>query len=120
MPDRDYYLKDDPKLVEVREKYVAHVERTFALLGEKPDEAKKSAQAVLAFETTLAGPQLSRVDRRDPKKTYHRMDRAALAKLAPAIPWDAYLKELGIPDAKAINVSEPEYVAAVDKELASA
>ena len=34
LPDRDYYLKDDPESVEIRHKYVAHVQKMFELAGE--------------------------------------------------------------------------------------
>src|SRR5256885_9396200 len=47
MPDRDYYLKDDPKSVELRQKYLTHVERMFALAGDKPEEAKAHAATVM-------------------------------------------------------------------------
>ena len=83
MPDRDYYLKDDPRTLAIRDKYIAHVERTFALLGDKPEVAKKEAAAVFALEKALAADQISRVEHRDPIKTYHRMTAAELAKLAP-------------------------------------
>src|SRR5207245_11134256 len=33
LPDRDYYLKDDPKLVELRKKYVEQVQKLFDMLG---------------------------------------------------------------------------------------
>src|SRR5262249_8331247 len=34
LPDRDYYLKDDAKSVELRKQYVAHVTKMLELLGE--------------------------------------------------------------------------------------
>ena len=54
LPDRDYYLKDDPKSVELRQQYVAHVQRIFELSGEAPDQAKTDAQTVMRLETELA------------------------------------------------------------------
>ena len=54
LPDREYYLKDDAKSVELRQKYVAHVQRMLELAGEKPDRAKADAAAVMQFETALA------------------------------------------------------------------
>src|SRR5450755_2190973 len=47
LPDRDYYLKDDPKSAETRAQYVAHVQKTFALLGE--DSATASADAKIVM-----------------------------------------------------------------------
>jgi putative endopeptidase len=34
LPDRDYYIKDDPKSVETRQKYVEHVQKLFELAGD--------------------------------------------------------------------------------------
>ncbi|HEY2510518.1 MAG TPA: M13 family metallopeptidase [Polyangiaceae bacterium] len=120
LPDRDYYLKDDAKMATMRDAYVAHAERVFGLLGDKPEVAKQEAQALFTFEKSLAEPQMARVDKRDPNKIYHRMDRAELAKTAPGFAWDAYFKEMGFPGITAINVYEPTYLAAVDKKLAGA
>src|SRR5215470_19166717 len=47
LPDRDYYLKDDAKSVELRQQYVAHVEKMFTLLGENAAQAKADAKVVL-------------------------------------------------------------------------
>ncbi len=120
MPDRDYYLKDDEKTAATRDKYIAHVERLFGLLGDKPDAAKKEAASVYALEKALATAQISRVEHRDPVKTYHRMTQAELAKLAQTFQWDAYFKELGAPAVPAINVRVPDYVAAFDGRFAGA
>jgi putative endopeptidase len=47
MPDRDYYFKDDPKSVELRKQYVAHVAKMFTLLGD--DEAKPQRKPKLSW-----------------------------------------------------------------------
>ena len=121
MPDRDYYLKDDAKTSTLREKYLAHVERVFGLLGDKPEVAKKEAAAVLALEKALATDQISRVDHRDPAKIYHRMTPPELGKLAHAFKWDLYFSEVGAPASlKAVNVTVPDYVASFDKRFAAA
>ena len=120
MPDRDYYLKDDPKTVALRAKYVAHVERMFALLGDGAERAQREAKAVVALETQLAQAQMSRTDKRDPRNVYHRVDRGALAKTSPGFAWEAYFKELGFPGIQAVNVYEPDYLAALDGRIAAA
>ena len=61
LPDRDYYLKDDPKSVELRKQYVAHVQKMFELLGDSPEVAAGKAQAVMTIETALAKGSLDRV-----------------------------------------------------------
>jgi endothelin-converting enzyme/putative endopeptidase len=120
MPDRDYYLKDDAKSAATRDKYVAHLEAYFGLLGDKPEAAKKEAKAVFELEKALATDQISRVDHRDPMKIYHKMTPAELAKAAPSFKWDAYLKDAGLKDIKAINVEVPDYVTSFDKRIGAA
>jgi putative endopeptidase len=46
LPDRDYYLKEDPKSVELRKGYLAHVQKMLELLGDEPDAAANEAQRV--------------------------------------------------------------------------
>ncbi len=69
LPDRDYYLKDDAKSVETRQKYLEHVQKMFELAGDKPDVAAAEAKTVLAVETGLAKASMDRTARRDPKSS---------------------------------------------------
>ena len=114
LPDRDYYLKDDPKSVELRQKYVAHVQRMFELAGEKPELAKADAAAVMQIETALAKGSLDLVSRRDPEKVYHKIGKPELAALSPAFRWNEYFAAAGAPAFQSINVSYPEFVKAID------
>ncbi len=117
MPDRDYYLKDDPKSVELRQNYVAHVQRMFELAGRNPDIAKAYAATVMRMETALAKGSLDNVSRRDPEKIYHPMKRADVAALAPAFQWEPYFASTRAPDFQAIVVSSPEFFKAIDRQL---
>src|SRR3977135_1764442 len=72
LPDRDYYLKTDAKSVELRQAYVAPVQKIFELLGDVPGVAASEAQTVLRIETALANGSLTQVERRDPKLLYHK------------------------------------------------
>ena len=73
LPDRDYYLKDDAKSVETRQKYLEHVQKMFELAGDKPEVAAAEAKTVLAVETGLAKADMDRTARRDPKNRDHMM-----------------------------------------------
>src|ERR1700691_3792910 len=73
LPDRDYYIKDDAKSVETRQKYVEHVQKMFELTGDKPDVASAEAKAALAVETGLAQASMDRTARRDPQRRDHKM-----------------------------------------------
>jgi putative endopeptidase len=109
LPDRDYYTKTDAKSVEIRRKYVEHIQQMLELLGEKPASAKAHAQTVMDIETALAKASLTRVEMRDPYKLFHKMTPAQLQALTPSFEWAAYFKSSAAPDTSVINVSQPEF-----------
>lgn len=117
LPDRDYYLKEDPKSKETRAKYVAHVQKMFELAGDAPEAAAAEAQAVMAFETALAKANMDRTARRDPRNVDHKMTVAELEKLAPRFGYGAFFAAVGAPKFDALNVSNPDFVKAVDGML---
>lgn len=118
LPDRDYYVKNDAKSTKLREQYVAHVTRMFELLGETPAAAAAAAQTVLATETALAKATLTRVDKRDPYKTFHKVDARGLQALTPGFDWTAYRAALGVPASLNVyNVTEPAFFKAFAKQL---
>jgi putative endopeptidase len=114
LPDRDYYLKEDPKSVKLRDEYVAHVQKMLELAGESASRAATDAQAVLRIETDLAKGSLDRVSRRDPNKTYHKMSVKDLAALAPSIDWPKYFAGLGAPSFTDLNVDVPDFFKALN------
>jgi putative endopeptidase len=117
LPDREYYLKDDPKSVELREQYVAHVQKMLELLGEAPTEAAADAQAVLRIETDLAKGSLDLVSRRDPNQVFHKMSAKDLAALSPSIDWPKYFAGVGAPSFTDLDVSVPDFFKALDAIL---
>ncbi len=114
LPDRDYYLKDDPKSVKLREEYVTHVQKMLELLGEPAARAAPDSQAVLRIETALAKAALDRVARRDPMQTYHKMPLEEFVALSPGIDWPKYFAGLGAPSFTELNVSVPDFFKALD------
>ncbi len=118
MPDRDYYLKDDAESVRVRTAYEKHLEAIFALMGKTNAEAKKDRAVVMRIETALAKVSMTKEDLRDVDKTYHKMRRSALARLAPAIDWDSFFKIIGAGGIREIIVMQPKFLAALGKMLA--
>src|SRR4029078_1762814 len=119
LPDRDYYLKDDDRSKELRDKYVAHVTRIFELLGDSPEAARAHSAKVMEIETTLAEASLSRVDLRDPYKLFHKVDLKGLRALTPRFDWNAYLKTLGLETVRAFNVTQPDFYKAFDAQVGS-
>ena len=117
LPDRDYYLKDDARMKQIRDLYQDHVAKMLALAGAKEADAAKQAKTIVDLETSLAKVSMDKVDRRDPNKIYHRIDRAGLVKTAPHFSWDSYFTALGAPSVQAINVATPDFFAGMDKLL---
>jgi putative endopeptidase len=110
LPDRDYYLKkDDAKLADALAKYQVHVEKMLALAGDKT--AAADARAIVAFETELAKVQWTKVENRDPVKTYNKVELAKMAEVAPGFDWKSYLDSAGISArASYVVVSQPSYL----------
>ena len=116
LPDRDYYLLKDAKFKDIRKQYLAHVEKTLALAGDK--NAAVNARAILALETALAQKQWTRVDSRDDDKTYNKKTRAELQALAPNLGWETYLKESNIAG-DAVIVAQPSAFTGFSEQLAA-
>jgi putative endopeptidase len=116
LPDRDYYLKDDPRFATIRSQYVDHVAKMFTLAGEGQADAAADAKRVLDLETKLATSTLTRIEQRQPENTYHMTAVSDLSTMAPAVDWPAYLRGLGI-DQTSINVSQPNYLKTVNQLL---
>jgi putative endopeptidase len=117
LPDRDYYTKTDDRSKDLRAKYVTHVTSMLELIGESKAEAAKDAKTVMRLETDLAKAALTRVERRDPYNLYHKMSVQDLAKLTPSFDWKRYLADNGLVTIASLNVTEPKFFQAVDKEI---
>jgi predicted metalloendopeptidase len=109
LPDRDYYLKDDPKNTETREAYVAYMTSMFELAGDTREAAAARAKTVLGYETKLAAAQLDRTARRDPRKRDNRSTRSGLAALAPGFDFEAYFAAASSPAFTDLNVGWPDF-----------
>src|SRR3954447_14106075 len=116
LPDRDYYTKTDAKSKTIRDQYLAHVASMLELIGESPASAKKDAATVMRIETALAKASLTRVERRNPYNLVHKMSVTQLGKTAPSFAWKTYLTTGGV-NVSSLNVTEPKFFAAVQKEL---
>jgi predicted metalloendopeptidase len=116
MPDRDYYLKDDAKLKEARLAYRAHIEKMLSMAGQV--KAAHRAGAVLDLETSLAKIQWTRVEDRDPIKTYNKTALSELAALMPRYDWQRFLHGTGI-EAKVdyVIVRQPTYFTGLSKVI---
>ena len=113
LPDRDYYLRPDPKSAEIREQYKQHVRAMFQLLakaeGRSDADAQAAADAVMHIETELAKASLDRVAMRNPDNTYHKMNVSELVSLTPDFNWNEYFTTIGIRPIQTLNVGMPDF-----------
>ncbi len=116
MPDRDYYLLDDARLKDARTGYLAHVQKMLALLGDA--NAAEQAHDILGLETSLAKVQWTKVQNRDPVKTYNKVAFAQLPALAPGYDWTAYLAAAGVQGkVDSLVISQPSYITGFSRLL---
>jgi putative endopeptidase len=119
LPDRDYYVKTDDKSKEIRRQYLEHVQKMFELLGDTSATARDNATMVMEIETSLAKASLTRVEKRDPYKVFHKLPLKQFESLASSFRWQRYFALSGLGNISEINVTEPEFFKQLEKELAS-
>jgi putative endopeptidase len=97
MPDRDYYLKEDARTKKIQAAYFTYLNTLFMLAGETEATAKQRAETVFRLEKKLAAAQMSRVEMRDPYKTYNKFLVSDFSKKTPAVDWSSMLVKLRAP-----------------------
>ncbi len=115
LPEKSYYT--DPKQQELRDAFVAHVERMLVLGGVDAAAAKTQAAAVLAFETRLAAASLAPIELRNPANQYNFVTVEEADKLTPNFPWSKFLEAEGITGVKGFSLSQPKFFAEMDKMI---
>jgi putative endopeptidase len=118
LPDRDYYIVDNPHFKEIRRQYVEHMTKMFALAGDTPEKAAKEAASVLEIETALAKASTSRTDLRDPANRYHVYTVAELEKLTPELDYAVYFKDVKVRPFDTLNVATPEFFKGLSELIA--
>ena len=119
LPDRDYYLKDNDRNKRIKGAYTKYITTLFTLTGTSADDAAKNAATILNIETALAKAQWSRVEMRDPNKTYNKFSVADFDKMTPHLNWTQLLPEMKLKGVDTINVAQPDFFKAADNMLAT-
>ena len=115
LPDKDYYLKEDEKSKEIQTAYLVHIEKMMALA--KVDQPKELAESVYGMETDLAKVSMSRVDRRDPEKTYNKYAIAELQSNFNNINWTNAFDKMGLPNIDSIIVGQPDFFSGINNYI---
>lgn len=117
LPDRDYYLKDDSRSVKVREAYTTYMTTLFKLTGSNAAEAAKKAAVVMSIEKKFAEAQMTRLEMRDPYKTYNKYTVADFSKTTPEINWANMFTRFLVNGQDTVLVSSPKFFVSVDGML---
>lgn len=117
LPEREYYLSTDAKMTDIRQKYVAHIEKMFQLTN--MPNAAESAAKIMALETTLATQHMKKEDTRDIIKLYNAYAVKDLKTLMPDFNWTAMLKSAGVEKEKNLVVTQVEYTKSLNNIIKS-
>ncbi len=104
LPDREYYLGDDPAFEQIRQQFRAHIARMFTAAGMSGGEAK--AQQIFALETEIARHHWPIEQRRERERTYNMRNREQIRAIEPRFAWDALLESAEIGAVQEINIHE--------------
>lgn len=117
LPDRDYYLKTDEKSVSIQDAYIKHIAEVFKLAN--IEEGVNNANTIYEVEKLLATKSMSRVERRDPSKTYNKFLSSELSQLGSTLDWKIYFNNCGLDSVNEVIVSQPNFITAVNHYLDS-
>lgn len=117
LPDRDYYLKDDSRSLKIRDAYFHYISTLFTLTGTKAEEAKQKAETIWKIEKALAEAQLSRLEMRDPYKTYNKFTIADFNETTSNINWVNTLEKLQVKGQDTVMVNSPKFFLSLNTML---
>jgi putative endopeptidase len=109
LPDRDFYLKDDARSLKIQEAYNKYITTLFTLIGVSEVEAANNANFIFSFEKVLANAQMSRVEMRDPHKTYNKLAVTNFSRSTPNINWNDLMKNMLVKGEDSILVDNPTF-----------
>ncbi len=109
LPDRDYYLKDDDRSKKIKVAYHNFIVKLFTLTGSSAQSAELNAKNIFAIEKSFAEAQMSRVEMRDPHKTYNKLSLTGLSKTTPALNWTSLLQKMKVTGEDSVLVDNPAF-----------
>lgn len=115
LPDRDYYLVDNPLFVKARRDLQTYIADMLAFIGHA--NPKQAAQNIFKLETAIARAQWDRVRNRDPEATYNKITQEELVKSLSAFDLPTYLAESGLAKQQEFVIRQPDYLIAVNAML---
>ena len=115
LPNRDYYFQENKQAI--RDAYILHIQKSFQLLGDTEDAAKRKASDVFNFEKELAGVMMTPAESRLPEKTYNKMSLDQLVKAMPKFDFEYYLTKIGCEHFDSLIVGQPDFAKQINTML---
>ena len=119
LPDRDYYLKSDARSLIIQKSYKNYIVSLFSLSGSSAAEAEKAAETIFNLEKALASAQMSRVEMRDPYKTYNKFSVTEFSKTTSNLNWQSLMPLMKVSGQDTVLVNSPKYFAALNGLLST-
>jgi putative endopeptidase len=119
LPDRDYYLKSDARSLIIQKSYKNYITSLFSLSGSSPAEAEKAAETIFNLEKTLASAQMSRVEMRDPYKTYNKFSVTDFSKTTSNLNWQSLMPLMKVSGQDTVLVNSPKFFTALNEMLST-
>jgi len=119
LSDRDYYLNNDSRSVKIRDAYHTYITTLFKLIGYSASVAEQKSRTIFDIEKALSEAQMTRLEMRDPYKTYNKLTIAELNKLTPNINWTNTLTQLKVNGQDTVLVNSTSFFRSLDNLLTS-
>jgi len=117
MSDRDYYLNDDERTVEIRNAYEKHLVKMMVLSGITEKDATLKAKTIIKIETRLAEASYTRLENRNPHATYNKKTQKEVINIYPNFDWKKYIASIGVEYDGDIVVRQPKFFEEVNKMM---
>jgi putative endopeptidase len=119
MPDRDYYFNKDERTVKIKDAYKKYLVKMMTLVDRDSLGAEKKGEGIYKLETSLAKASMTRTEMRDPYKLYNKYDLQGLNKLAPAIDWKSFFRQMHMEGQDSCIISAPDFFREVAAKIIS-
>ena len=112
LPDREYYFTEDERSENIRNAYMAHIEKMLDLAGVADGE--NAANIIMALETRMANEHMKKEKTRDMVALYNKIPLDELSELMPDFAWDAYLSTAAIDGIDGLVVTQLDHMRALN------
>jgi len=119
LPDRNFYFDTDPRAIDIRKKFLTHLENMFGIMGYDTEKAKTAATGLLTLETAIAKTSRKREDTRDPWLNYNKLTFKQLSETTPEIDWNIFMDGMGLHNVDSVIVGQPEFLKSLNGYLKS-